>query len=179
MGSYSLIGVFWNNNVANPAPNTNRIRFAVISMSTSSSCSPTCVVDFPVTLTLSYYEYTNPVSTHYAVSTSNYFTITYTVCNESGCTGPGVAQYTSNSGAPLTITNVQSYSEWFITDATSASTAAERWCLFYGGSCGVAATTGYGASDGLTQSWYYYDQLAQPNLYTIASNQFSLVGDTN
>ncbi len=42
VGGYNLIGVMWNDNVPNPSPTTNRVRFAVESMSAGG------VVNFPV-----------------------------------------------------------------------------------------------------------------------------------
>src|SRR5208283_6104797 len=50
VGAYNLIGVLWNDGIGNPVPGTNRMRFSVISM------SPSGVVNFPVTVTLSYWE---------------------------------------------------------------------------------------------------------------------------
>ena len=95
VGGYNLIGVVWNNNIGNPAPATNRIRFAVESMSNVG------VVNFPVSITLSYYEYTNIPSVNYQVTPSNYFTITYSVCNEVGCSGTWRCAVHELSGGPV------------------------------------------------------------------------------
>ena len=132
-------------------PNTpsveQRIRFAVESLSSTG------VVNFPVTMTVALDQYSSPTSptTYSQLSNSNYFIMTYT-------TSSGVADtayYSFTNGQTMTIPNVQSYSNFLISDQSSASTTAEKWCLVYGNSCSNNNGQGYspgfttlGASDG-------------------------------
>jgi hypothetical protein len=98
------------------------------------------------------------------VSASNYYTISYWACTPS-CAAATLTtvEYTSSTGAALTISNVASQTAVSISGATSASSpASEEWCLNQ--SC---AATVFGASDGITTSWYYFDLLAQPTYYTV------------
>ncbi len=80
----------------------------------------------------------------------------------------------------MTIKNVLSYSNFEFTQTSSASTNGEKWCLIYAGAgCGIGGFEVIDASDGIQESYYYYDQLYEPNLYAIATNSVMSIWATS
>jgi hypothetical protein len=120
----------------------------------------------PVSVTLSLTEYVllhPPQVQTPKVSAANFYTISYYACVPS-CSSATLTtvHYTSSTGAPLTITNVASQTPVTISGTTSGSSVTEQWCLNQ-----ACAATVFGASDGITTSWVYYDLLAETSKYSV------------
>ncbi len=131
----------------------------------------------PVSVQLSLVEYAfkqTPFTETQNVTASNYYTITYWACSPS-CSSPTqvTAQYTFSDGQYLTITNIVSQTLVSISATTSGSSTTEAWCLAIGNGAGTqgasapCSAVSFGASDGVTVRYYYYDLLSEPSVYSV------------